>query len=337
MRAAVFKGAGTPMVIEDLPDPEPGPGEAIIKVHRCGICGTDLHMTSGHGSDFPVGTVLGHEFAGEVVAIGKDVSRLKVGDRVSSMPAVGCGRCAPCLSGFPLGCSEMQGVLGGFGEYARIFESSTIHLPQSLSMADGALVEPLAVGLGGIAMSGMLPGAKVAVLGAGAVGLATIYWARLLGAGRIVAMSPSAGRAEMAGSLGADAFETLGEGDGERLNAVLGGMPDIVFECAGVPGVLQKAIELVQPTGTVVSLGFCGQPDPIIPALATWKRITLKFSFAYNLREFQHCADTLDAGHVEPRMMISETISLDDFPVMLEAIRNGVRQSKVHVDPWARG
>lgn len=335
MRAAVFKGAGTPMVIEELPDPEPGPGEAVIKVHRCGICGTDLHMTSGHGSDFPPETVLGHEYAGEVVAVGKDV-KLKVGDRVSAMPAAGCGQCASCLSGFPLGCATMRGVLGGFGEYLRFDERSSILLPETLSMADGALVEPLAVGLGGVSLSGMLPGAKVAVLGAGAVGLACVYWARLLGAGKIVAMSPSARRADMAANMGADGFETLGEGDGDRLNAALGGMPDVVFECAGVPGVTQKAIELVAPTGTVVSLGFCGTPDPIIPALATWKRVTLKFSFAYNLREFQHCADAMQAGHVAPRAMISETVSLDALPAMFEALRNGANQTKVQVDPWAR-
>ena len=87
MRAAIFKGAGQPLSVEDLPDPEPGPGEAIIKVGRCGICGSDIHMTSGHGADYPVGTVLGHEYAGDVVAIGKHVSRIKLGDRITAMPA----------------------------------------------------------------------------------------------------------------------------------------------------------------------------------------------------------------------------------------------------------
>lgn len=335
MRAMVFNGAGTPMVIEELPDPEPGEGEAVIKVCRCGICGTDFHMTSGHGSDFPIGTVLGHEYAGEVVAVGRGVETLRVGDRVTAMPARGCGHCAACLSGYPLACAEMQGMVGGFGEYMRIAAQSSLRLPQSLSMTDGALVEPLAVGLRGVRLAGLTPGARVLVLGAGSVGLAAIFWARQMGAGRIVACSPSARREAMALNLGADAFETVGEGEGERINAALGGMPDVVLECAGAVGMMHKAVELVRPEGTIISLGFCNQPDPIVPAMATWKQITMKFSFAYDLREFEHCADTLDRGHVEPRLMVTETLSLDALAAAFEVLRHGSAQTKVHVDPWA--
>ena len=335
MRAAIFHGAGKPMTIEHVPDPEPGPGEAVIRVCRCGICGSDISMTSGSQADYPAGTTLGHEYAGEIVAVGKDVSSLKVGQHVSAMPAKGCGQCGACLAGFPLGCSAMIGMVGGFGEYMRIAAPAAIQLPGTLSMADGALVEPLAVGLHGVALAELKPGMKIAVLGAGAIGLAAIYWARLLGAGRIVAMSRSARRADLAGAMGAAGFEAFGDGEGERLAAALGGMPDIVFECAGAVGMMHKAVELVRPGGTIVSLGFCGSPDPIIPSLATWKQIGMKFSFAYDLREFQHCADMLDAGHVEPRMMISETIPLDALPGVFEGLRGGSNQTKVHVDPWA--
>ena len=95
MRAAIFKGAGTPLVVENVADPEPGEGEAVIKVTRCGVCGTDLSMTSGKGNDFPVNSVIGHEYCGEVVALGKGVERLKVGQFVTAMPVAGCGRCPP--------------------------------------------------------------------------------------------------------------------------------------------------------------------------------------------------------------------------------------------------
>ena len=334
MRGAVFKGAGRPMVVEVLPDPEPGPGEAVIKVGRCGVCGTDLHMTSGQGISYPLDTVLGHEFAGEVISVGAGVSSLKVGDRVTAMPATGCGHCPACLAGYPLGCARMEGMIGGFGEYMRIVETSALKLPQSLSLADGALVEPLAVGLRGARLAGMAPGARILVLGAGSVGLAAVFWARQLGAGRIVAASPSARRRPLAEAMGADAFETLGEGEGERIVAALGGPPDVVFEAAGAVGLLQKAIELVRPAGMIVSMGFCTAPDPVIPAAATWKQVTLKFSFAYDLAEFAHCADVLDRGHVEPRRMISETIGLAELPQTLEDMRAGAPKTKVQVDPW---
>jgi (R,R)-butanediol dehydrogenase/meso-butanediol dehydrogenase/diacetyl reductase len=334
MRAALFKGAGQPLSVEDLPEPEPGTGEAVIKVGRCGICGSDIHMTSGHGADYPAGTVLGHEFAGEVVAIGKNVSRVKMGDRITAMPAAGCGQCGPCLAGYPLGCANMTGMIGGFGEYMRVSEAGALKLPDTLTLADGALVEPLAVGLGGVRLAAMQPGARVLVLGAGSVGLAAIYWARHLGAGRVVAASPSDRRAGLAIQMGADGFEALGEGEGERVNAALGGMPDIVLECAGAVGVLQKSIELVRSGGTIVSLGFCTQPDAILPSFATWKQVTIKFSFAYAMRDFVHCLDLLNRGHVEPRLMVSQTIGLDALPGMFEAIRGGAAQTKVHVDPW---
>jgi (R,R)-butanediol dehydrogenase/meso-butanediol dehydrogenase/diacetyl reductase len=334
MRAAVFRGAGMPLAIERVPDPDPGPGEAVIRVVRCGICGSDLHMTSGEAMDYPAGSIIGHEYAGEVVAIGRDVERVRFGDRVTAMPAAGCGRCPACAADYPIACVQMQGRLGGFGEYLRVQERSTVKLPGTLSLADGALVEPLAVGLRGAALAGIAPGARVLVLGAGAVGLAALFWARQLGAGRIVAASPSARRAALAGEMGADGFETLGEGEGERIAAVLGGPPDIVLECAGAVGVMQKAVELVRPGGMIVSLGFCTQPDPILPSLATWKQVTMKFSFAYDLGEFRHAVDTLDRGHVAPRLMVTETIGLVTLPGMFEALRGGTAHTKVQVDPW---
>jgi len=335
MKAAVFKGAGTPLVVETIDDPVPGEGEAVIKVQRCGVCGTDLHMTSGHGNDAPVNSVIGHEYCGEVVALGKGVENLKVGQFVTAIPASGCGRCQACIAGFPLGCARMEGRVGGFGEYMRIAASSSVLLPQTLSPADGALIEPLAVGLRGVRLAAIQPGARVAVLGAGSIGLAAIYWARLLGAGKIVAISRSARRADLAKRMGANSFEALGEGEVERVSEALGGMPEVVLECTGAVGMTQKSVELVASGGTVVSLGFCTSPDPILPSLATWKQVTIKFSFAYDLREFRHCADVLDSGHVEPRMMISRTVGLDAFPNLFEELRAGANETKIHVDPWS--
>lgn len=335
MKAAIFKEAGTPVAIENVPDPEPRADEVVMKVGRCGICGTDLHMTSGHGFALPPGSMFGHEYAGEVVAVGKDVTRLKVGDRIASLPAVGCGKCAACLAGFPVQCSgEVRGQIAGFAEYIAVAEAGATILPQALSIADGALVEPLSVGLHGVALANIFPGARIAVVGAGSVGLAAIFWARQMGAGRIVATSPSARRAELAMSMGADAFETMGEGDGERINRALGGQPDIVFECAGAVGATGKSVDLVKNNGLVVSLGFCAEVDPLVPALATMKQVTIKYSFVYTLGEFQHCIDVLDRGRVEPRLMLSKTVSLDDFPATLEEIRQGAPHTKVHVDPW---
>jgi 2-desacetyl-2-hydroxyethyl bacteriochlorophyllide A dehydrogenase len=335
MRAAVFRRTGQKLSIETLDDPTPGPGEAVIAVGRCGVCGTDLHMTSGHGWDFPAGTIIGHEFAGEVVAIGKDTSRLKIGDRVTAMPAAGCGHCGFCIAGHPLLCPEMRGYAGGCADFMRIAESSAVILPSTLTMADGALVEPLAVGLHGVALAALVPGARVLMLGAGAVGLAAIFWAARLGAGRIVAASRSARRADLARQMGAYAFVQTGEGEKARIEEALGGTPDVVFECAGAVGLLGQSVNLVKTNGLVISMGFCTAPDPVIPGIATFKQVTIKFSMAYTLSEFEHVARRLDAGDVEPRAMITETIGLDEFPDAFEALRSGAAQTKLQVRPSA--
>lgn len=339
MKAAVFKGAGHALVIEELADPEPGAGEVVLKVHRCGICGTDLHMTDGHSAAFsyPAGTVPGHEFAGEVVAIGKDVRHLKVGDPISAMPFTGCGHCINCLAGRPSLCPEFRGMAGGFSEYLVTTERSAIQLPKSLSFDDGALVEPLAVGLHGVTKARMTPGARVLVIGAGPVGLAAIFFARQLGAGRIAVSAPSPRREALAMSMGADAFilPEPGQNLAEQVAQTLGGQPDVVFECAGQPGCIEQSIFSVRPAGTVVVMGFCTASDAFVPAMAVWKEINLRFSNTYSLGEFEQVARVLDRGAVEPRQMITQTVSLAELPDVFESLRQRSGQCKVLVNPWA--
>lgn len=330
----MFKQAGCPWVIEERPDPIPAAGEAVIKVGRCGICGTDLKMTSGSGYDFPCDTVLGHEFAGEVVALGKDADPLRIGDPVTALPVAGCGHCDLCGLGLQAMCPAMAPYWGGFSEYMRIATASAVRLPAGLSLADGALVEPLAVGMHGVVMADIKPGARVLVLGAGAVGLATIFWARRLGAGRIAAASRSPRREALALATGADGYVLCGEGEAERVAKVLGGPPDHVFETTGAVGSLGQAINLVRPQGGVISLGFCMEPDPIIPGIATAKQVRMSFSMCWTLEEFQHSVDILDRGHVEPRQMITKVVGLDALPAEIEALRAPNGETKVHVDPW---
>jgi (R,R)-butanediol dehydrogenase/meso-butanediol dehydrogenase/diacetyl reductase len=256
-------------VIETLPDPQPGPNDVIIKVHRCGICGTDLHMTSGHGWDFPVGTIPGHEYAGEIVEVGAEVVGYRKGGLITALPSQGCGRCEACARGNLALCHHAGGVMGGFGEYLRVPTASAITLPSTFSAADGALVEPFAVGLHGVRMSDMKPGDRVLVLGAGSVALATIFWAKRLGAGRVVAVSRSGRREAMALEMGADVFIQTGAEDSQRVLETLGGAaPELVFECTGAPGILSRAIQHAAMFGHVLSLGFCTSTETLIPAVA---------------------------------------------------------------------
>jgi 2-desacetyl-2-hydroxyethyl bacteriochlorophyllide A dehydrogenase len=331
VRAAIFQGAGKPLSIEKVEDPKPGPNEVVIKVHRCGICGTDLQMTSGRSWSYPVGYTPGHEYAGEIVEIGPGVEGYRTGDVITSIPLTGCGRCSACASGNSVLCAKMTPGMGGFGEYLRVPTSIAVRLPSTLSVADGALIEPLAVGFYGLRMAHIRPGDRVLVLGGGTVALLAIYWARRLGAGRIVAISRSARREALALEMGADKFVQSGEHETAEVIEVLGGSPDVVFECTGAAGTMSQAITHVGLYGHVVSVGFCTSPDPIIPALVAMKAARLSFPVGYALRDFEYAADMMGSGHVDPKIIISSTIALDELPATFEALRGPNNETKVHV------
>jgi len=225
--------------------------------------------------------------------------------------------------------------MGGFGEYTIAEAAYVIRLPPSLSLVDGALVEPLACGAQASRLAGMDAASRVLVIGVGAIGLGAVYWARRAGCEQIVASGISDRRSSLALKMGASAF-LRHEGDfAAAVAEQLGGPPDIVFECSGAPGVIGEAIGCVAPRGTILSAGFCFQPQPLIAANALSKQIRIQFSLAYNLGDFRRAVDALDAGFVEPAAMVSDTISLDDLPETLEALRTDKSPTKVMVNPWA--
>lgn len=332
MKAAIYPGGGRPIRIESLPDPEPGPGELLIKVHRCGICGTDLSMTRGEQWDFPAGSQVGHEYAGEVVALGSGVQGYKRGDSVAVLPSKACGHCTACDHGNHTLCRNEGGLMVGFAEYAVIPAGLAVRLPSTLSMADGALVEPLSVSLYGVRRSGLQPGDSVLVLGGGTVALYAIYWARRLGAGRIVAMSRSARRRELCLAMGADAFVSYSEHEqSEIAEAFAGEAPKLVFECVGTLGMLEKSVQLVAPFGHIISLGFCTAPDPIVPAIVSYKCATLQFLVGYTLGEFEYVANEMDKGHVDPKSIITHSATLDDLPAMMARLRQPSADTKIQI------
>lgn len=341
MRALVFRGVGQPLSLETVDDPTPGEGEVVLRVGRCGICGTDLHRTEQNMWTCRPPVVLGHEFAGEIVAVGKGAEHLRTGMRVTALPYIGCGKCRFCLAGNPhycptrlnAGCEELH---GGYAEYVKVGAGSCVPLPAALSITDGALVEPLAVGLHGVKRAGVQPGERVLVIGAGPIGLAAAYWARRAGASRIAMSASSNRRQAIAEQMGATAFITGGDDRAfpGMISEALGGPADVVLECVGVPGMIQRALGCVGMRGRVVVLGVCMQPDMIVPLAGLAKESDIRFSVVYDVDEFRTCVDALDAGDVSPRAMVTDTVSLADAPDMFEALRHRSHQCKVMVSPW---
>jgi (R,R)-butanediol dehydrogenase/meso-butanediol dehydrogenase/diacetyl reductase len=333
MRAAVFQKLLAPLEVRTLPDPTPGPNEVVVEVCRCGICGSDLHITEDPIFGAVPGIVLGHEYSGTVAAIGRDVDRVKVGARVAVFPVHGCGKCAVCLAGTPAQCTQMRIDGGGYGQYALAEQHQMVPLPSTLSLEDGALVEPLAVSLHGVKLANPEPGARVLIIGAGPIGLAAAYWSRHLGAGKIAVTAGSNRRRELALTMGATHFIDPADASPEAVNAALGGPPDVVYEAVGKPGLIQRSIEYCRPRGTVVVLGLCTHPDTINPFLFVTKEQRIQASAFYEVKDFEIAADVMDRDAVTPRSMVTDTVSLDELPAAFDALRHRSTKCKVLVDP----
>jgi (R,R)-butanediol dehydrogenase/meso-butanediol dehydrogenase/diacetyl reductase len=335
MRAAVFKKLGSPLVVETIPDPTPGANEVVVEVCRCGICGSDLHLTEDPIFGVPPGVVLGHEYSGRVAALGAGVDKVKVGDHVAVFPVHGCGKCATCLSGVPAWCTQMRIDGGGYGEYSLAEQHQLIKLPKTVALEDGALVEPLAVSLHGVALANAPVGARVLIIGAGPIGLAAAYWSKRMGASRIAVTAGSNRRAELALRMGATHFIDPANATPEAVNAALGGPPDVVYEAVGKPGLIQKAVEYCKVRGTIVVLGLCTPPDTFMPFQLVSKEQRIQASAFYEVREFELAADVLQHDAETPRAMVTDIVQLEDMPPMFEALRQRSTQCKVLVDPRA--
>lgn len=333
MRAAVMQGLHKPLAVETIPDPTPGEGEVVVKVGRCGICGSDLHMTEDPAYGQGAGSVLGHEFAGEVVALGKGVEGLKTGDLVSVIPLQSCGQCHSCRTGDVQWCERFGLQGGGYAEFALTKPNQCIRLPRSASLADGAIVEPLAVALHGVALSRMKIGDKVLVLGAGPIGLAVAFWARRFGAGKVVVQDLAEWQRDRAIQMGAHDFVVEPADPVGSAERALGGKADIVFECVGVPGLIAQGVDQVRNDGMIVLLGLCTRPDTFNSFAMLSKQVKLVTSAFFTRQEYEAALDALDRGALEPRQLVTDTISLDATPDVFESLRRRTHQCKVLINP----
>jgi len=333
MKAAVMQGLHKPLAVETLPDPSPQAGEVVVKVGRCGICGSDLHMTEDPAYGMNAGSVLGHEFAGEVVALGKGAEGLARGDLVSVIPLQSCGQCASCKAGELAWCDHFGLQGGGYAEYAITRPNQCVRLPKSASMADGAIIEPLAVALHGVNMSGLKAGDKVLILGAGPIGLAVAFWARRWGASDVVVQDITPLQQDRALTIGATGFAVDPADPIGSAERALGAKADIVFECVGLPGLIAQAVEQVRKRGTILLLGLCTRPDTFNSFAMLSKEVRLITSAFFTRQEYEAALDALNAGATEPRALVTDTISLADTPARFEALRQRSHDCKVLIAP----
>jgi len=340
MRAAVFHEVGKPLAIETVDDPTPAPDQVILQVASAGICGSDLHMTEN--PQMPSGIILGHEFAGTIQALGSAVQgRWKVGDRVTALPLNACLQCEACAAHLPALCPNnlFTGTTplapGAYAQFVAARGGMLQRLPDGVSFEEGALVEPLAVGHHIVSMAQMPRDAAVLVLGGGPIGLAVAIFARHAGARHVVVSERSPDRRGLAKTIGATAVIDPGEEDVAAAFARSTGSerPQVVFECVGIPGMLDQAIQLVGVRGQVVVAGVILKQDAFLPIVALGKEVAIRYSQAYTESDFEAVIGAIARGEVTPGPIHTSTVSLDELPSAFEALRSQPRECKVLIRP----
>jgi len=340
MRAAVFKGPDRKLEIETIDDVKPEPHQLLLKVHHCGICGSDLHMTESHSiSALPVGSVMGHEFSGEIIEIGSALKgRFKTGQRVAGFPYIQCGVCEACQRGDTTfgACTGAKGIglgqhHGAYAEYVTIGANGAHALPDIVSSEEGALIEPLCVGLHAVDMARMERGATVLVIGAGPVGLAVMLWARFLGARHVIVSERAENRRATAARFGATDAIDPNQSLTAQVQKIAGKGPDIIFECVGAPGIINSVMMDAPRGAKIVVAGVCQQMDQILPVIGVVKELTLQFVLGYRPADFDYVIDMIAKDRVEVAHMITDRITLDQLPDAFEALRKPTTQCKVMV------
>ncbi len=272
MQAARLTETGSPLEIVDLPIPQPGPGEILVRVRAAGICSSDLHYRDGRSRVTRVPIILGHEISGEVAECGKNVKGLKRGDRVSLFYLVTCGKCMMCCTGKDNYCPEAKmlgkNIDGGFAEYVTVPARNAFPFPEAIPFSQAALIaDAVATPFHALKRASVQTGENVLIIGIGGLGLHAVQIARIMGAGRVIAMDLADDKLELALRVGATAVINPQRDNAADKIATLtgGGGVDIAVELIGLGGTIRQAIEYTGPGGRTVVVGICPEEIGLNP------------------------------------------------------------------------
>jgi len=326
--------------LEEMPKPRIGPGEILLKVHACGICGSDV-LEWYRVKTAP--RVLGHEIGAEIVEAGEGVRGCHVGDRVFVSHHVPCNTCRYCVNGHHTACETLHRTNfepGGFAEYVRVpsinVDRGTFILPKELTYEDSVFIEPLACVLRGQRICGIEPGCSVLVLGSGVAGILHIQLARGLSAGRIMATDISEYRLTAAQRFGADvSIQAAKDVPDEVRRANDGRLADVVIVCTGAPAAIQQALSSVDRGGTVM---FFAVPPPgtdvAVPMSQFWRdEISLKTSYAAAPSDIARAIELIRQRRVNVREMVTHRLPLEQTQKGFELVAAAGESLKVIVNP----
>jgi threonine dehydrogenase-like Zn-dependent dehydrogenase len=359
MRAAIMRNRN--LVVDEIREPEPGPGQVLVKTLACGICGSDLHMLkfadrmvelgkrTGQPStmDLSRDIVMGHEFCAEILDHGPNTSaNLKAGTRVCSMP-IAFGPAGVRAVGYS------NDVPGGYAEQMVLNEMLLLEVPNGLSSQHAALTEPMAVGYHAVEKANLGDTDVPIVIGCGPVGLAVIAALKLKGVGPIIAADFSPARRAFAETLGADEIIDPSQGspyDRWEQIAIPEGLdlqnpmvmmmaasqirPGVIFECVGVPGVIQQILEGAPRNARVVVAGVCMEHDQIEPIFGINKELNVQFVLGYSPEEFAATLGHIAEGRIDVSPLVTGRIGVDGVADAFEQLGSPEHHAKILVEPW---
>ena len=320
MRAAVISAPGQ-VSVETVDDPEPGRRDVVVEVAACGICGTDLHILDGEfAPSLPV--IPGHEFSGRVVAIGADVTELRIGDPVAVDPSLFCGECHFCRLGRGNLCDRWAAIgvsrAGGAAEFAVAPVANCFRLPEDIRLEDAALVEPLSCAVRGYDVLPRRLGEHYLIYGAGTMGLMMLQLARRAGAVSISVVDLNPGRLETAKLLGASAVAASAAELGHPLGW------EVVVDCTGVVAAIEDGFRRVRKGGTFLQFGVSEESAEVrfSPFRIYNEEITVVGSMAV-LHSFERAGELFAGGVLDAGTMITHRLPLEEYPAALAAFRAG--------------
>jgi L-iditol 2-dehydrogenase len=332
VKAAVLHAPGD-VRIEERDRPTPGPREVLVQITAVGVCGSDVHYYE-HGRIGPyvveAPLILGHESAGHVVELGEGVTKHAVGDRVTLEPGVPCGRCRECRAGRYNLCADVvffatPPIDGAFAEFVPIHEDFAFALPESLSDEEGALMEPLSVGIWACRKAGVSAGDRVLVTGAGPIGILAAQCALAFGATKVTVSDVNEQRLEVARRTGAT--RTLTPQDDLDLEV------DALIECSGHPGAMMDGIKALRPAGTAVLVGMGPEEEGTLPlSLIQGRELWVTGTFRY-ANTYPAAIALAASGKVDLKSIITGHYGLDDAEAALKVGREDPGSVKPIVVP----
>ena len=332
MRALVYYGPHD-MREEQIPTPQPGPGEALVKVAATGICGSDIHGYTGASGRRASGIVMGHELAGIVQTFGpliESTKRIEMGARVAVNPLLYCGECADCREGKEQLCRNRRtigvntGLMGGFAEFVVAPVRNLIPLADDVSFAEGSMAEPLAVGLRATTVAGLQPGSAIAILGGGTIGLCCLILCLRVGADPVFVTDMARHKLDMIALLGGKPLDprsidltALGQ------DVTAGRGFDKIIDAVAVSGTIRQALPALAPGGTLVLVGLA---TPLVELglydLVPHER-SIKSAYAYTAAEYRQAVEMLNTREVDVRPLLEGRCSLAEAPAMFESMSVG--------------